>query len=61
MWKEIQSIFCIDLDDESADPDRQLIDSCKGLCGSLVEVELSEISEPNYDISMDLVHHTASV
>lgn len=61
MWKEIQSRFCIDIDDERADADRQLLDSCKHLCSSLVEVERSQISESESDDMIELVHHTARV
>jgi uncharacterized metal-binding protein len=61
MWKEIQSRFCIDIDTEAADADRQLSDSCKYLCGSLVEVERSQIAELEADDIVELVHHTARV
>jgi uncharacterized metal-binding protein len=61
MWKEIQSRFCIDIDTETADADRQLSDSCKHLCGSLVEVERSQIAESESDDVVELVHHTARV
>ncbi|KAH8684930.1 hypothetical protein BGZ61DRAFT_548682 [Ilyonectria robusta] len=59
MWKEIQSTFCIDIDTETADVDRQLSDSCKHLCGSLVEFERSHIAELESDDVVELVHHTA--
>ncbi|KAH8592598.1 hypothetical protein B0O99DRAFT_716361, partial [Bisporella sp. PMI_857] len=61
MWKEIQSRFCINVDTETADADRQLSDSCKYLCGSLVEVERSQIAESEPDNVIELVHHTARV
>lgn len=61
MWKEIQSRFFIDIDTETADADRQLRDSCKHLCGSLVEVERSPMAEPGPDDVVELVHHTARV
>ncbi|KAF2190709.1 hypothetical protein K469DRAFT_733387 [Zopfia rhizophila CBS 207.26] len=61
MWKEIQSRFCIDIDTETADADRQLLDSCKHLCGSLVEVQRSQTAESESDNVVELVHHTARV
>lgn len=61
MWKEIQCKFCIDIDTETADADRQLSDSCKQLCGSLVELERSQVTESESDAVVDLVHHTARV
>lgn len=59
MWKEIQSTFCIDIDTETADVDRQLSDSCKHLCGSLVEFDRSHIAELESDDVVELVYHTA--
>jgi hypothetical protein len=61
MWKEIQSRFCIDIDNETADADHQLLHPPKHLCGSLVEVEHSQIAEVEYDDVIELVHHTARV
>ncbi|KAI5461405.1 hypothetical protein BGZ63DRAFT_508560, partial [Mariannaea sp. PMI_226] len=59
MWKEIQSRFCIDVDTETADTDRQLLDTCKDLCGSLVEIERNQVTESKPDDVVELVHHTA--
>ncbi|RTE70730.1 hypothetical protein BHE90_014874 [Fusarium euwallaceae] len=74
MWKEIQGRFFIDTDTGTADADRRLQDSCKHLCGSLVEVERSQMAKPVPDDAVssqiaelgpddvvDLVHHTARV
>ncbi|KAI0536611.1 hypothetical protein GGR58DRAFT_381624 [Xylaria digitata] len=61
MWKEIQSRFCIDTNTETADADHQLLHSCKHLCGSLVDVEYSQIAKSEYDDVVELVHHTARV
>jgi hypothetical protein len=59
MWKEIQSRFCIDINTDTADPDLQLLNKCKHLCGSLVEIERSLIAESESDDVVELVHHTA--
>ena len=61
MWKEIQSRFCIDIDTETANVNRQLLDTCKHLCGSLVEIERNQITESESDDVVELVHHTARV
>jgi hypothetical protein len=39
LWKEIQSLFCIDLEKGIADADFKLTKSCKHFCGALVEVD----------------------
>lgn len=59
MWKEIQSHFCIEIDDEVADPDFRLQDTCKYFCGSLVEIEHNNKSDFPADASIHLVHETA--
>ncbi|KAM7203083.1 hypothetical protein V8F33_002431 [Rhypophila sp. PSN 637] len=59
MWKEIQSHFCIEIDDETADPDFRLQGSCKDFCGSLVEVEHNVKSLSGADSIVHLVHETA--
>ncbi|KAM7210934.1 Ankyrin repeat-containing domain protein [Rhypophila decipiens] len=59
MWKEIQSHFCIDIDDETADPDFRLQGFCKDFCGSLVEVEHNIKSLSGADSIVHLVHETA--
>ncbi len=61
MWKEIQSRFCIDLDQETADPDEALLSSCKQLCGSLLDVEKGVYSILGSDDAINLVHETARV
>ncbi|KAI1196743.1 hypothetical protein F5X97DRAFT_202231 [Nemania serpens] len=61
MWKEIQSRFCINIDTATANADYQMLHSCKYLCGSLVEVEHSQISESEHDDVVELVHHTAKL
>jgi hypothetical protein len=61
MWKEIQSKFCIDIDTETADANRQLLGTCKHLCGSLVEIKRSHGAESEPDDVVELVHHTARV
>ncbi|KAJ3459196.1 hypothetical protein MRS44_015269 [Fusarium solani] len=59
-WREIQSLFCIDLERGECIPGRRRVDSCKALCSSLVEEELpdqaeGEVREP----FVRLVHNTA--
>lgn len=59
-WREIQSKFCIDVSKGEADLDRQLVLTCKQLCGSLVE---DSYLEPSFSSTgeavIDLVHSTA--
>lgn len=59
MWKELQSRFCIEIDNEIADTDFQLTMSCKNLCGSLVEVQKDVRSIDSSDDIVNLVHDTA--
>ncbi|KAJ4094512.1 hypothetical protein NW760_012659 [Fusarium oxysporum] len=61
-WREIQSKFCIDPSKGEADIDRELVMSCKQICGSLVDVSYLEpsLSSPGEDI-IDLVHTTAKI
>ncbi|KAF4333390.1 zinc finger protein [Fusarium beomiforme] len=61
-WGEIQSKFCIDASKGEADIDRELVMSCKQICGSLVDVSYLEpsLSSPGEDI-IDLVHATAKI
>lgn len=62
LWKEIQSRFCIDVEEETADPDFQLLEPCKTYCGSLVEVGRSTTA-PTFpsEERVELVHETARV
>ncbi|KAK3363959.1 hypothetical protein B0T25DRAFT_470206 [Lasiosphaeria hispida] len=59
MWKEIQSTFCINLDEENADPDFRLLHPCKYYCGSLVETGHQVSSIKVQDQVVVLVHETA--
>jgi hypothetical protein len=59
MWKELQSWFCIEVDNETADTDFRLTMSCKVLCGSLIEVEPNTRSIASSDDIINLVHETA--
>ncbi|RSL93102.1 hypothetical protein CEP52_013447 [Fusarium oligoseptatum] len=59
-WREVQSKFCIDVNKGEADLDRQLVLTCKQLCGSLVD---DSYLEPSFSSTgeavVDLVHSTA--
>ncbi|KAL3600097.1 hypothetical protein FPOAC2_04328 [Fusarium poae] len=60
-WREIQSRFCIDVDDELCDPEDVRADGCKKLCSSLVDAtdcELFPGVESEQTITM--IHETAS-
>jgi hypothetical protein len=59
LWKEVQSIFCITIEDESADPDFRLMDPCKHYCGALVEVDGERGSALGPDGMVEFVHETA--
>lgn len=59
-WRELQSRFCINFEQSSCDFKKRRVDSCKVLCGSLVEAEhcvLGTASEA--EIVVSLVHDTA--
>ncbi|KAF4989706.1 hypothetical protein FDECE_14621 [Fusarium decemcellulare] len=59
-WREIQSKFCIDASKGEVDLDRQLLITCKQLCGSLVEASyLDPTISSTYEEVVDLVHSTA--
>ncbi|RSL61425.1 hypothetical protein CEP54_006268 [Fusarium duplospermum] len=61
-WREIQSKFCIDINEGEADLDRQLVLTCKELCGSLVEESSLEPSfSSTGEAVVDLVHSTAKI
>jgi len=59
LWKEVQSLFCIKVEEVTADPDFRLTDSCKHFCGSLVEVGGGLGLTPGPDGKVELVHETA--
>lgn len=61
LWKEIQSIFCITVEKETADPDFKLVEPCKHFCGALVEVDRGLGSASGPDGVVELVHETARV
>jgi len=62
LWKEIQSLFCIEVEEQTADPDFKLVDPCKHFCGALVEVNGGrESSEAIPDSTVEFVHETARV
>ncbi|KAH0537126.1 hypothetical protein FGG08_006059 [Glutinoglossum americanum] len=59
-WREIQSRFCIDVDHECCNFKNRRVDSCKVLCGSLVEVEQCEQHADSASESfINFVHDTA--
>ncbi|OCL02208.1 hypothetical protein AOQ84DRAFT_349486, partial [Glonium stellatum] len=59
-WREIQSLFCINLEEGCCNFKNRRVDSCKVLCGSLVEAQQcnSEIVS-EADTVISLVHDTA--
>ncbi|KAK3687178.1 hypothetical protein B0T22DRAFT_438844 [Podospora appendiculata] len=61
-WREIQARFCINVDSESCNFRRRRVDSCKALCGSLVEVEDCEMfGTIAAEQVVHLVHETARI
>jgi hypothetical protein len=59
-WREIQSRFCIDTEAGIANLERKSVQSCKYLCGSLVEVGMMEaMSDPESDGEVEMVHSSA--
>lgn len=59
-WREIQSIFCIDLESNTVDyEERRLRVSCKKLCGSLVDVHQVLYGHPGPDDIVTIVHGSA--
>lgn len=59
-WREIQSLFCINANDEICDPDSWQESSYKALCGSLVEEDTPELAEGEVrETVVRLVHNTA--
>ncbi|EPS38656.1 hypothetical protein H072_7600 [Dactylellina haptotyla CBS 200.50] len=61
LWREIQSRFCIDIENASANFKRRRLDSPKTICGSLIELTDSEIfpNSPSEQV-ISIVHDTAS-
>ncbi|KAK4165547.1 hypothetical protein QBC43DRAFT_315446 [Cladorrhinum sp. PSN259] len=59
LCKEIQAFFYIDVANETADPEDQLLETCKHYCGSLVEVTEADGSIKFSDHSVDIVHKSA--
>lgn len=60
-WREIQSRFCIDPEAGTANIDRKPIKSCKCLCGSLVEVGMTEtLGDPDSEGEVEMVHPSAT-
>ena len=59
-WREIQSRFCIDPEAGTVNIDRKPINSCKYLCGSLVELGMTEtMSDPDSEGEVEMVHSSA--
>jgi len=60
-WREIQSRFCIDPEKEICSARGKRVDSCKVICGSLVEVESCDIyPDVESEQTVAMVHHTAT-
>lgn len=60
-WREIQCLFCIDVGSGSCDPKKMKRDSCKSLCGSLVETEpCPKYPDSVIEASVVMVHQTAA-
>ncbi|KAH7165444.1 hypothetical protein EDB81DRAFT_253192 [Dactylonectria macrodidyma] len=60
-WREIQSRFCINLENSTCNFRNRRVDSCKIICGSLVETEPCEYHEDSVtEQNIRLVHSTAS-
>jgi hypothetical protein len=60
-WREIQAFFCINPEEGTCDAKRRRVDSCKAICGSLVEVEPCDIEpEAESEATLKLVHKTAA-
>lgn len=59
-WREIQSIFCIDVDSNTMDyEEKRIRASCKKLCGSLVDVHQVSPGQPGPDDIVTIVHGSA--
>ncbi|KAL2272437.1 hypothetical protein FJTKL_06560 [Diaporthe vaccinii] len=59
-WREIQSIFCIDVESNTMDyEERRLRVSCKKLCGSLIDVHQVLYGHPGPDDIVTVVHGSA--
>lgn len=59
-WREVQAIFCIDPESETVDfEDRQLLVTCKELCGSLVDLRSSGTQVSGLEDLVEFVHETA--
>ncbi|KAH6991929.1 hypothetical protein EDB82DRAFT_553818 [Fusarium venenatum] len=60
-WREIQSRFCIDVDDELCDQEDVRADGCKKLCSSLVDVTNCEMFPgAESEQTLTMIHETAS-
>ncbi|RYP69278.1 hypothetical protein DL770_008288 [Monosporascus sp. CRB-9-2] len=60
-WREIQSRFCINFEQGCCNFKNRRVDSCKVLCGSLVEAEQSNRGAGSgTEIIISLVHDTAA-
>ncbi|CAI4219514.1 unnamed protein product [Parascedosporium putredinis] len=58
-WREIQAVFCIDLDKQEAFyKERRLLASCKELCGSLIDLRQPP-DAPESEMLVQLVHESA--
>ncbi|KAI0402399.1 hypothetical protein F4802DRAFT_375189 [Xylaria palmicola] len=58
-WNEIQCLFCIDPHAGVSNSRNKRVDSCKSLCGSLVEVDEPDLDIPQTSSVVNLVHDTA--
>ncbi|KAH8880581.1 hypothetical protein GQ53DRAFT_669656, partial [Thozetella sp. PMI_491] len=59
-WREIQSLFCINAEDGTCDAKRRRVDTCKVICGSLVEAEPCSFDpKAGAESRIKLVHVTA--
>jgi hypothetical protein len=59
-WREIQSRFCIDFEQGCCNFKNRRVDSCKVLCGSLVEADQCNWGTASEtEIVISLVHNTA--
>ncbi|KAK6526015.1 hypothetical protein TWF281_011056 [Arthrobotrys megalospora] len=60
-WREVQARFCIEPEDAICDSENRRVDSCKAICGSLVEVEPCDYyTDSKNEQTITIVHPTAS-
>ncbi|KAI1076547.1 hypothetical protein F5B20DRAFT_320144 [Whalleya microplaca] len=58
-WREIQCLLCVDAQKGSCNPRKRCADSCKDLCGSLIEADQRDNELKGTELIINIVHDTA--